>query len=279
MRKCVFFLSLVLVVLGGTTVRVNSQPDKKTSPRQAFEKSSAVFSGKINALAPGKQRLRNITANYGSVFDDGELQTARVKIEKMFRRAESYGLTEGETLLIYPPPQCRINFQTNENWLFYARYDAETYSWVVSDCFRTQLLTDAADDLKFFENLPGAFQRSRVSGRVVQMIVPPTKTEKGVYKPVAGVEMVAKIENYSVSPPTKHEFFAKTDANGVYEIYDLPDGIPLIGLKNQDYSKPVRGEDFGEPYDYARKEKTSRGMNIYFSLGFAIVKGKVTDAD
>ncbi|MBS1795433.1 MAG: carboxypeptidase regulatory-like domain-containing protein [Acidobacteria bacterium] len=263
----------LMLVLAGVFVPARAE-EKKTSPRQAFEAANAVFTGRVGRVGAGAARLRNVDLNSGAIFDDTRLQTAEVTIEKMFRRADAFGLTAGETLTIYPPKDCRADFAAGEERLFYVRYDRETYSWVLADCYRSRPVAEAVDDLHFLEKLPGALDRTRVSGRVMQAEAAGGKL---VYRPVAGVGIVASVVDYGTNPATERKFSAVTDADGFYEIYDLPPGRPYVSIENPPADRTLTSEEFGAPAASDPAEKTSRGVNFLFSAGFSYIKGTVAD--
>jgi hypothetical protein len=277
MRSVAFVFSVVLAAVCGL-LQVNAADEyKKPSAPQAFKRANAVLSGKIIEVLPGKQRLRNIT-NYccNPFYNDSLLQSARIKIEKLYRRSDAFGISEADTLLIYPQAECRSDFKPGEDWLFYLRYDEETYSWVIGDCYRSQPISEAIDDLMFFEKLPEALEKTRISGRVRQIISPATETTKAVYKPLAGMEIVASITNYKTSPVTTRKILTKTDANGFYEFYDLPN--EYVGVDLTEEFKYYNTETFGlSDYFYKPGDLRTVEQNFYLSTGDSIIKGKILD--
>lgn len=209
-------------------------------------------------------------------YDYG-LQTAEVIISKMYKRADAFGLIEGESLTIYPNERCTNNFKLGETRLFYVKYDDETYSWVNNDCYRSQPIEQAIDDLEFIKALPGSLERNRVSGWVLQVVSFATENEKAVYRPIVNAEIEVEVTNYRKEPFEKNTLSTRTDERGFYEIYDLPDGVPKINFEQRFENRYVETEDFGDWERFDPNLKTSRGKNFYVSPGFSFVKGKVLD--
>jgi protocatechuate 3,4-dioxygenase beta subunit len=277
MLKIISISSLFLFIVCGTILAKSDIDYRQTSPRQAFERATAVFSGKITEVFPAKQRLRNIKGCCGSISNDNGLQTADVIISKIYKRADAFGLFEGGSLTIYPNDRCKGSFKPGETWLFYVRYDDETFSWVINDCYRSQPIEEAIDDLEFIKALPGSLERARVSGRVLQIVSFATENEKAVYRPIVNAEIEVSVTNYGKTPPEKNTLSTRTDKRGFYEIYDLPDGFPSIDLKQRFENRYVYSEWFGDVETYYPNVKTSRGENFFVSPGFSFVKGKVLD--
>jgi hypothetical protein len=84
--------------------------------------------------------------------------------------------------------------------------------WFGFGCGRSIVLEYAADDLLYLNNLEKARGRSRISGTLV------VDDDSGISGAGRTVRIIGASKTYTV----------KTDADGVYEIYDLPGGKYLI---------------------------------------------------
>ncbi|MBV9927136.1 MAG: hypothetical protein JOZ96_19110 [Acidobacteria bacterium] len=171
-----------------------------SSPAEAFESATAVFVGTVVSARTEVE----------GEYVHGE-QTAVLRAEEVFK-----GLEVGhEIKLLQPGGDCSPKYKAGQRRLFYANYDSVTKTWEVYGCGRGGGLEYAADDLLYLHALPRSAQRNRVSGALARY-------EEGfkLVGPLAGVKVRIKGE--------KKTYEATTDANGVYELYDLPAGTYII---------------------------------------------------
>lgn len=185
------------------------------SPADAYAGAVAVFVGSVVRATPD-------TAEKA----ESVVQTVVARVDEAFK-----GARVGEEITFRQPSHnCAPKFSAGQRRLFYASYDAKAKTWEVHGCGRGSDLEGAADDLLFLRALPLSAQRNRVSGMLKHYEDGPNR-EFTLVERVAGakVRIKGKHKTYEVT----------TNADGVYELYDLPPGTYTIepalpsGLKVQ----------------------------------------------
>ena len=218
LKNPAFCLIFFFALFGNNEITAQNWNPNST-PTRAYKSSQAVFSAQIVRAASVKQLSANAKAKHSFSDDSGNI-IPTVKVRTMYKRADAYAVGEGDELTIYPKDGCQNVYAVGENWLFYAAYDEYNFVWTIGDCYRTKPTSAAADDLKFFGNLPDSPNKSRVSGVISRLISPATKTRKAVRQPLANVEISIVVTDYQKTPEERKTFIVKTDENGVYEMYD-----------------------------------------------------------
>lgn len=215
------------------------------SPAEAFNYATAVFVGRVVRATPESPKPAE------------EGQTAVVLVEESFKGAR----VGREVVLNQPGDMCTPTFKVGSRLLFYANYIAKTKTWTVFGCGRSSNPERAADDLLYLRALPLSSERNRVSGMLEHYEDGPDKNFSLVER-LAGakVRIKGKDKTYEVT----------TNADGVYEIYDLPPGNytiepePPFGLK---VSFPMQfgpsGEGPGVTIELG--EKTCAGSDFILS--------------
>ena len=221
------------------------------SPAGAYAAADAVFVGTVVRAAPDTREkaesvVQTVTARADEVF-----KGARVGEEITFRQ---------------PSHNCAPRFGAGERRLFYASHDAKAKTWEVHGCNRGSNLKGAADDLLYLRALPLSAQRNRVSGMLKRYEDIP------VTVPLSGVKVRVKGKDRT--------YEATTNADGVYELYDLPPGtytiepeLPL-GLK---VSFPMQfgpGDEKGDVVTIELEEKTCAGADFIVSRYTVLGAGK-----
>jgi hypothetical protein len=169
------------------------------SPAQAFNGATAVFVGRVVRAEPG-------TAKEARYVE----QTAVALVEEAFK-----GARVGDEIVFKQPTGCVPKFESGARLLFYAHYVKESKTWEVYGCNRGSDMEGAADDLLYLRALPLSAERNRVSGQI------------GHYEnsPEKGFSQAERLAGVKVRIKGKDKTYeATTDANGVYELYDLPPG-------------------------------------------------------
>lgn len=266
------------VFFGNSRIAAQNWNPNSTTTR-AYKSSQAVFSARVDGVASGERLSPKMRVRYSSSDDSGKFIPI-VTVRKMYKRADAFAIAEGDNLTIYPNGNgCQNVYAAGEDWLFYANYDEGNFAWVVSDCYRTKPLKDAADDLKFFENLPFALDKPRISGKISRLILPATENRRAVYQPLENVEVSIEIVDYQKNPEERKIFKLKADERGVYEMYDPPQGSiyirPAVRFENVKIETEAMGND-----NYFRNQKNfafGDNFTIIVSPPPAVVKGKVTD--
>lgn len=133
-----------------------------------------------------------------------------------------------------------------------ARQAVDDGLWRAYICSRSSSVRSAAADLLYIDNLPKVRGRNRISGRLSKEVKSPIEEERG------SVEFLPK-RRVQISGNGK-TINLTTDANGVYEIYDLspgkykitPERIPgfKVDGEPQDSSSVELGSDDQEEEDF-----------------------------
>lgn len=118
-------------------------------------------------------------------------------------------------LLIHPPPtDCDYRFDEGETYFVYANSGGKDGTLNVPRN-RTGKLEDAAEDLKFVNELPRAAPTARIFG-YIERADQSVNLDDQKRLPLAGIKVTAR--------SGKRTFEALTDAGGKYELKDLPPG-------------------------------------------------------
>lgn len=212
------------------------------SPAEALNRATAVFVGRVVRVTPEPSK----------VSDAG--QTAVTLVEEAFKGARP----GGEIVLTQPNNTCTQTFDAGARHLFYANYVKKTKTWTVYGCGRISDLDLAADDLLYLRALPLSAERNRVSGQIVQH-------EDG---PEKGFTLIERLAGVKVRIKGKDKTYeATTNADGVYELYDLPPGKytiepePPSGLKLY-FAMPFGPGPEGPGVTIELTEKTSAGSDF-----------------
>lgn len=175
--------------------------DYALSPCESHAAADAVFVGIVTRIVPA-------TFQMGQTDDDYD-QTAYVDVEKVYK-----GRRRGHIVLRQLGSRHAQKFIYGSRYLFYANYDRAKKFWEVRPCGSTRMAAYVQDDLRFLDGLPATAKRSRVAGEIVLYDPEPERAGGAHRMPGVKVRIVGE----------GGEFEAVTDANGVYEIYDLPPG-------------------------------------------------------
>ena len=169
------------------------------SPADAFNSATAVFVGRVVSAKPESPKYAE------------EGQTAVALVEESFKGAR----VGSEIVFIQPGDTCTPTFSTGARLLFYANYVEKTKTWTVYGCTRSTNPEGAADDLLYLRALPLSAERNRVSGVLRHY-------EDGPDKSFTLIEYLAGVKVRIKGKDKTYE--ATTNADGVYELYDLPPG-------------------------------------------------------
>lgn len=247
----VFVLTIVLLLLPAASARACScfvYP----SPAEAFEGATAVFVGRVARATPETSKK--------AYFNK---QTVVALVEEAFKGAR----VGQEIVFTQPSHNCAPKFDARARLLFYATYDPKAKTWEVPGCNRGSDLEGAADDLLYLRALPLSAERNRVSGVL-------SHYEDGPDKGFSLVEHVAGAKVRVKGRDKTYE--VTTNADGAYELYDLPPGEYTIepelpfGLKVRFPMRfgPAGG---GEGVTVKLAEKTGAGSDFVLSSDNSIV--------
>lgn len=178
------------------------------SAKGAWETSPLVFLGhvektdvefdKFGAPLPGHQW-------------QGGNQKVWVKVDEAFKGTQ----VDSEILLDQPVDSCSSGVRTGQHYLFYLHPGEKKGTWFARVCHRSRTVEHAADDLLFLRALPWAANRSRLSGEL----------QLDQDSVVTGLRRVRKLGSVPVRIQGAGRLVeTMTNADGVYEVYDLPEG-------------------------------------------------------
>jgi hypothetical protein len=223
-------LSTVLAVLG-LTLALAGRADALCAidispPCQSYWKAQAVFIGTVKEVAYSATYQRG----EGDDRWDYRRRITRFSVETAFKGVEGK-LVEVVTEQIMPTPvmlpngekgtktmshsDCDYDFATGETYFVYANSGAKKDGMLRVPMNRTRKMKDAAADIEFVSELPRAAPTARIFGRIVRA---DQNFQEGRQEtlPLAGVKVTARGEGRT--------FEALTDAEGNYELNDLPPG-------------------------------------------------------
>ena len=217
------------------------------SPAGAYAAADAVFVGSVVRAAPDtREKARYV------------VQTVVARVDEAFKGAQA----GDEVTFRQPSHNCAPKFNAGKRYLFYASYDAKTKTWEVHGCGRGSDLEGAADDLLYMRALPLSAERNRVSGMLQHYEDGPDK----------GFTLVERLAGAKVRVKGKEKTYeVTTNADGVYELYDLPPGTYSIepelpfGLKVRFPMRFGPGDWKGGGVTIELSEKTCAGADFVIS--------------
>lgn len=160
-----------------------------SSVHQAWARAPLVFVGTVDSVDP----VPVIREGFG-------FEESRVTAAEAFK-----GAKRGQQFLLSQMMNsCSPHLKLGDTWLFYLA-PAGNEAWRVPACDRSTPVEHAAEDLSFLRGLPDSAKVNRLSGVV---------TLNGSY--LAGVQVTAR--------GTSEIRTATTNADGVYQMSDLPPG-------------------------------------------------------
>jgi len=172
------------------------------SAKQAWEKAPFVFLGTVEIADPDADPRE-------TMFQE---QSVRIRVDELFK-----GRLAGQAIDLHEGANdCAAKFRTGERAVFYL-YKGTDESWVVPPCSHS--MGNAApegDDLLFLRGLPKSAKGTRLSGEVELYEDSPQE----VFRRVRGVPGV----RVTISGPNGSSVEAVTNADGAYQVYNLPPG-------------------------------------------------------
>jgi len=171
-------------------------------PCEAFWQIDAVFTGTVISVERGEGTAKYQTPQ---LF-------VRLQIADIFR-GELVG-SEVEVITGMGGGDCGYHFERGKQYLVYAsKFENHLHTGI---CTRTRLLSEAADDLKFFYNMPAVGSGSIILGSVHRYLLPLEDDERYRVTPLSSVKV-------TVDGLGKH-FEAETDRDGKFEFTQLEPG-------------------------------------------------------
>ena len=181
-----------------------------STPKSEWQRSSLVFVGRVENASPDFDAKIPFRA-----------QRVTVRVEEAFK-----GVQKGQAIQIdQTGSDCELRYSRGWRRLLYLK-EQKSGLWLSPGCDRSNDAAKASDDLRFLRALPASADRTRISGEV--------RTSGDPSRPLSGITV-----NLTTSggPPTS----TVTDANGVFEVYDLPRGTYKVTIGVPEGFKPNFG--------------------------------------
>lgn len=178
------------------------------SAKTAWETSPLVFLGHVERTDVEFDEFGNPLP--GTEWQGGD-QKAWIKVDEAFKGTQA----DAEIRLEQPVHSCSPGVRSGQRYVFYLHPAEKSGTWIARSCHRSRSVDDAADDLLFLRALPWAANRSRLSG---ELEVSENSLEEGFRR-------VRKLSGIPVRIRGAGRLIEiVTNADGVYEVYDLPQG-------------------------------------------------------
>ena len=142
---------------------------------------------------------------------------ARVRVE--FQDAVPSRGVDGTSIAVFTSDNsasCGYAFTLGERYVVYASHSKDGARIHTSICSRTRPLTEADEDVRFFDTLSTPAAGARVFGTITHWEQDVTRTRSRDYGPVGNVDVTLRGADRS--------FQATTDQNGRYELTGIPSG-------------------------------------------------------
>lgn len=232
---------------------------------EAFEHAEVVVVARVASVEKvGPEK----TAPEGRISEGGRyvdgVKSTTMRVERVFKG----GLKVGDEMTFAQGggADCIWTFNegaVGESFLFYLTPLKNSPVWYAGTCGRSNGLEYAGDDLLYLNKLDRVRGKTRLSGTI---------EFEGAGGPAVGERVIRIVGE-------KQTYKVKTDAGGVYEIYDLPAGKYTVvpetpaGWKVDDYrlEKPNAG------IVVEVEDKRHAALDLSFEIDNA-VRGKVLDA-
>ena len=206
MKKWKAFLFFVFLLPLGATKTLACSCAGPALPCQDYWRASAVFIGTVSS---------NTRSTYKIDKSELEGRLIHFAVDRTFRDVAS---TEVEVITGLGGGDCGYDFRVGGQYLVYAYRNADN-KLATGICSRTRLLSEASEDLKYFEGLAKAKSGAEIFGEVKRLNKPPAVDPT----PVADVKIV--IEGSS------SRLEAVTDEKGSYRISHLPAGSYTVRVE------------------------------------------------
>lgn len=176
------------------------------TPCEAVANADAIFIGKVTKIAPETISIWQRDKDYD--------QTARIDIQKTYK-----GRLRKTVVLHQLGRKNAPKFILNSTYLFYANFDRARKQWEVRYCGRTLMAQYAHDDLGYLDKLPAVANKTRVAGSLMHY-------ENDKENPAGNMRRLQGVAIRLIGEGKRFE--AVTDANGLFEFYDVPPGSYVI---------------------------------------------------
>ena len=169
------------------------------TPKMEWQRSSLVFVGRVETASPEFEANKRFRP-----------QHATVRVEEAFK-----GVQKGQLIQIdQTGSDCELKYSRGWRRLLYLSAQ-QGGLWMSPGCDRSNDPDSASDDLRFLRALPASAESTRISGEV--------KSSGEPSRPLLGVTVkLTRGGGPSVN--------AVTDAEGVFEVYDLTRGTYQVSI-------------------------------------------------
>ena len=201
MRWQILISALTLLLTGDLGEVLACSCDQLGPPCQNYFQSDVVFVGTV----------RSVTPMPGAQLD------ARVRVE--FQDAVPSRGVDGTSMTVFTSDNsasCGYAFTLGERYVVYASRSNDGARIHTSICSRTRPLSEADEDVRFFDTLATPAAGARVFGTITHWEQDVTRTRARDYGPVGNVDVTLRGADRS--------FQARTDQNGRYELTGIPSG-------------------------------------------------------
>lgn len=192
----------------------------RLSVSEMYENSDAVVIARAISFKPAivydEWTYEDEDKNVKKVQKEFSGQEVKIEISKSFKGIDRKRFIK----LSQPNSLCDWNFDNedlNKSLLLYLRFDEKHKTYSIISCSRSTSVIDAADDLSWLNGLPKSLDRTRISG-IVKF-----NDDDNLFPRVSGIGI-------KISGRGK-EYNLVSDENGLYEIWDLPNGIYSINAE------------------------------------------------
>lgn len=213
---CIFFITFFFVspALIQACSCIQSGP-----PCQALWNTDVVFSGKV---VESEVVDRKKSANENELPVEFKKLTVRFAVGESFRGGNGEKFIEVETGM--GGGDCGFGFISTLDYLVYAYRNKETGKLTTGICTRTQLLSEAKEDLEYFRSLKNAKSGGTVYGTVLKRFVRKSNEDYKPDQPLANIRLIFESSGGSF-------FDALTDAKGEYRLSNIAAGEYKMRVK------------------------------------------------
>ena len=240
----------------------------KPTVLEAYENAQFVVVTRVVSVEKTEKAAPDGQISDGETYVDG-VKSTTMRVERVYKGNLKVG--DEMTFAQGGGADCIWTFaeqSVGQKFLFYLNRMKNSPVWYAGTCGRSSGVNHAGDDLLYLEKMGKARGKTRLSGTLE------TWSDDG---PDLGGRVLSVTGG-------KKTYEVKTDANGVYELYDLPAGKyvvsvePPAGWKVVDYSAEGRG---ARRSHYKTTVEVEAGRHTALDIRFDIdnaIRGKVLDA-
>ena len=206
-KVSLYVVALIILVSFATNTFASCPMMSPGPPCQEFWRADTVFIG----IASRVVRVPNQT---GLMIGPYVRSTVHFSVEEAFKGVEG-------TVVVFDLDHCGHRFNEGERYLVYAHYNSYANKLEVrAGSTRTQLLSEATEDLAYIRGLPAAESGARLFGKVVQQInnVKDNKFETQPLKDIRVSLVDTNDERREVVTDSEGRYEFRRVATGTYQL-------------------------------------------------------------